>query len=179
MRTQLYPRVVVLFAAIAAPGDGALRRSTPGGATLRAARQPPGLSAKDLYASGALLTPQQQQVFGSGTGGGGGGGGGGTSTPAAGGGPAPFVGANLPQGVTPDEDQLVRTVYGEARGEADRRTDCRRQRHQDPDAEGRPRRAGHCLRAGTQFEAWSDPKNRLRHGCQPVPTDAQYQAIAQ
>ena len=30
----------------------------------------------------------------------------------------PFVAPNLPEGVTPEEDQAVRTVYGEARGES-------------------------------------------------------------
>ena len=144
------------------PGEGVLRSMVN-----------MGLSPKDLYASGALLTPQQQQALG--TNKPPAGGGGGTSTPAAGGGPAPFVGANLPQGVTPDEDQLVRTVYGEARGE--------------PTAgqiavanviKTRMQKAGQGVQdtvfAPNQFEAWSDPKNRP--GMEALsPTDPQYQAI--
>ena len=144
------------------PGEGALR-----------AMVNMGLSPKELYASGALLTPAQQQALG--TNKPPAGGGGGTSTPAAGGGPAPFVGANLPQGVTPDEDQLVRTVYGEARGE--------------PTAgqiavanviKTRMQKAGQGVQdtvfAPNQFEAWSDPKNRP--GMEALsPTDPQYQAI--
>ena len=60
VRAQLYPRVVGLLQsqhlAMNAPAQ------YPGEATLRALVNS-GLSAKDLYASGALLTPQQQQVF--------------------------------------------------------------------------------------------------------------------
>ena len=84
----------------------------------------------------------------------------GAAAPATGG-PAPFVGANLPQGVTPDEDQLVRTVYGEARGEPvagqqavasviKTRMGLGKQGVQD------------VVFAPNQFEAWSDPKNRPR-----------------
>ena len=89
VRAQLYPRVVGLLQsqglAKSAPAQ------YPGEATLRALVNS-GLSAKDLYASGALLTPQQQQAFGSGSAGGGGGLGGGgqpgvTVPPMGGGGP--------------------------------------------------------------------------------------------
>jgi hypothetical protein len=41
-----------------------------------------------------------------------GGGGGGTGAPLS-----PYIATNLPAGITPEEDQYVRTVYGEARGE--------------------------------------------------------------
>ena len=72
VRAQLYPRVVGLLQsqglAKSAPAQ------YPGEATLRALVNS-GLSAKDLYASGALLTPQQQQAFNTPTSPAGGGGG--------------------------------------------------------------------------------------------------------
>ena len=169
-RAAAYPKYVGLLQsqgyAMNAPAQ------YPGEAALRAMVNM-GLSPKELYASGALLTPQQQQAFNTPTPPAGGGGG--TSTPAAGGGPAPFVGANLPLGVTPDVDQLVRPVYGEARGE--------------PTAgqiavanviKTRMQKAGQGVQdtvfAPNQFEAWSDPKNRP--GMEALsPTDPQYQAI--
>ena len=70
----------------------------------------------------------------------------GPAAPAAGG-PAPFVGANLPQGVSPDEDQLVRTVYGEARGEPVAGPAGCCERHQDADGAGQAGRAGRGVRA--------------------------------
>ena len=169
VRAQLYPRVVGLLQsqhlAMNAPAQ------YPGEATLRALVNS-GLSAKDLYASGALLTPQQQQVFNTPTPPAGGGG---TSTPAAGGGPAPFVGANLPQGVTPDEDQLVRTVYGEASGEP-----VAGQQAVASVIKTRMQKGSQGVQdtvfAPNQFEAWSDPKNRPRMEALS-PTDPQYQAI--
>ena len=178
-RAAAYPRVVGMLqsqgfaknAPAQYPGEGTLR------AIVNAS-----IPAKDLYSSGALLTPAQQAALGQGNTGTA------TSTPttgAAGGttgttgtaapGPAPFVGANLPQGVSPDEDQLVRTVYGEARGEPvagqqavasviKTRMGLGKQGVQD------------VVFAPNQFEAWSDPKNRP--GIEALsPTDPQYQAI--
>jgi spore germination cell wall hydrolase CwlJ-like protein len=101
--------------------------------------------------------------------------GGASVAPPAAGGPAPFVGSNLPQGVTPDEDQLVRTVYGEARGEPvagqqavasviKTRMGLGKQGVQD------------VVFAPNQFEAWSDPKNRP--GMEALdPNSPQYQSI--
>ena len=180
-RAAAYPRVVSFlqsqgFAMNASkeyPGEGVLRSLVN-----------QGIPGKDLYSSGALLTPAQQALLSrtpgtsgqpppgttapTGTPGAAPAGGGGT-------GPAPFVGANLPSGVTPDEDQLVRTVYGEARGEPvagqqavasviKTRMGLGKQGVQD------------VVFAPNQFEAWSDPKNRP--GMEALdPNSPQYQAI--
>lgn len=87
----------------------------------------------------------------------------------------PFVGKNLPQGVTPAEDQMVRTVYGEARGEPlagqlgvanviKNRMDASGQNAQD------------VIFARNQFEPWNNPKTRAMLE-DLDPTSPQYQQI--
>ena len=99
------------------------------------------------------------------------------TTPAGGGraGPAPFVGANLPAGVSADEDQLVRTVYGEAGGEPVAGQQAVAHVIKTRMKLGN-QGVGDVVFAPNQFEAWSDPKNRPRMEALD-PSSPQYQAI--
>lgn len=101
----------------------------------------------------------------------GGGGAGGTARGAV----NPYVGANLPSGVTPDEDQLVRTVYGEAGNQP-----VAGQQAVAHVIKTRMKIAGQGVQdtvfAPNQFEAWVDPKNRPRMESLD-PNSPEYQRI--
>lgn len=103
--------------------------------------------------------------------------------PASGGAPsgsiaaaiAPFVAPNLPKDITPAEDQMVRTVYGEARGEPvvgqqgvasviKNRMTAGNQSAQD------------VIFTPNAFQPWNDPKTRQMLE-KLDPADPQYQAI--
>jgi N-acetylmuramoyl-L-alanine amidase len=108
----------------------------------------------------------------------------GTAPAPSGGGPAPgsiagaiapFVASNLPKDITPAEDQMVRTVYGEARGEPlvgqqgvasviKNRMQAGNQNAQD------------VIFTPNAFQPWNDPKTRQTLE-QLSPSDPQYQAI--
>ena len=171
-RAQAWPRAVGMLQAQGYAKNAPAQY--PGEAALKAAAR---MGTPSEALGTQLANIQANQAYSGATGGGGAGGavGGGTSTPAAGGGPAPFVGANLPQGVTPDEDQLVRTVYGEASGEP-----VAGQQAVASVIKTRMQKGNQGVQdtvfAPHQFEAWSDPKNRPRMEALS-PTDPQYQAI--
>ena len=173
-RAAAYPKVVGMlqaqgFAKNAPPtypGEGVLRSLVN-----------QSIPAKDLYSSGALMTPAQQVLLGRAA----------NQTPPRQrqgpqgprrqrlGGRAPFVGANLPAGVSADEDQLVRTVYGEAGGEPVAGQQAVAHVIKTRMKLGN-QGVGDVVFAPNQFEAWSDPKNRPRMEALG-PTDPQYQAI--
>ena len=100
-------------------------------------------------------------------------GGGGSSV--AGGSLSPFVATNLPDGVSPAEDQMVRTVIGEAANQGTvgqqavasvikNRMDAGKQNAQD------------VIFAANQFEPWNNPKTRATLEAID-PTSKQYQDI--
>jgi hypothetical protein len=105
----------------------------------------------------------------------GGGGGTGTAIAPPAGAVNPFVGKNLPDGVSPDEDQLVRTVYGEAGNQP-----LAGQQAVAHVIKTRMGLAGQGVQdtvfAPNQFEAWADPKNRPRMEALD-PTSSAYQTI--
>ena len=94
---------------------------------------------------------------------------------ATGGSIAPFVATNLPDGVSPAEDQMVRTVIGEAANQGTigqqavaavikNRMDAGKQGAQD------------VIFAPNQFEPWNNPKTRA--GLEAIdPNSKQYQDI--
>ena len=105
--------------------------------------------------------------------------GGGSTTPgtsiATGGTISPFVATNLPDGVSPAEDQMVRTVIGEAANQGTigqqavasvikNRMDAGKQGAQD------------VIFAPNQFEPWNNPKTRATLEAID-PTSRQYQDI--
>ena len=105
--------------------------------------------------------------------------GGGSTTPgtsiATGGTISPFVATNLPDGVSPAEDQMVRTVIGEAANQGTigqqavaavikNRMDAGKQGAQD------------VIFAPNQFEPWNNPKTRATLEAID-PTSKQYQDI--
>ena len=98
----------------------------------------------------------------------------GTST-GSGGSIAPFVAKNLPEGVTPEEDQIVRTVIGEAAGQP--LTGQQAVAHvirNRMNAGGQG--AQDVIFAAHQFEPWNNPKTRA--GLEAIdPTSKQYQDV--
>jgi spore germination cell wall hydrolase CwlJ-like protein len=104
------------------------------------------------------------------------------SQPPAGGGASaaptaitPFVGSNLPQGVTPEEDQRVRTIIGEAANQpqagqaAVNAVISNRMRAGNESAE-------QTIFRRNAFEPWNNPTTRA--GLQAIdPTSPQYQGI--
>jgi len=113
------------------------------------------------------------------------GGAGGVAAPAAvapqggGGAPAaaltPFVATNLPQGITPEEDQVVRTVYGEAGGESPtgQRAVASVIRNR---AAASGRSAQDVIFAKSQFEPWNNPATRAKLEALD-PNSPEYQKI--
>ena len=93
----------------------------------------------------------------------------------AGGSIAPFVAQNLPEGVTPEEDQIVRTVIGEAAGQP--LTGQQAVAHvirNRMNAGGQG--AQDVIFAANQFEPWNNPKTRA--GLEAIdPNSKQYQDI--
>ena len=88
---------------------------------------------------------------------------------------APFVAKNLPEGVTPEEDQIVRTVIGEAAGQP--LTGQQAVAHvirNRMNAGGQG--AQDVIFAANQFEPWNNPKTRA--GLEAIdPNSKQYQDI--
>jgi len=176
-RAELYPRYV---GALQAQGYAMHAPATlPDDATLQMLANQ-SVSVADQYKMGLITPPGTKEVLDKVFGGGSvtrTGTTASTATPTAGGGtgPAPFVGANLPAGVSPDEDQLVRTIYGEAGGEPVAGQQAVAHVIKTRMGLGKQGVAD-VVFAPNQFEAWSDPKNRPRMEALD-PGSPQYQAI--
>ncbi len=130
-----------------------------------------------LKAGLSLLTLQQQekqrQAYLNGAGGGGAGGGAGAAAPTGG---TPFIAKNLPPGVTPEEDQIVRTVWGEANGQP-----LAGQQAVAHVIKTRAKASGQSTQdvifAPHQFEPWNTARRSQLEGLDP--TSPEYQRILQ